>query len=297
MKRILLFGGVALGLALAGLFGCGDDDVTNPELKTGELDDPEFLAAVQALDQSGVDDVAKEMYYGFQDFVWSIFMDFGPGTSREVPHQAQQGPIPVMWYDETTGYWHRVRSGAELGWGIMEDSLQFMTASGPSPLPAEDSLTECFMGSSEVFGENADTNLFRSRLYSFAWGGPDNPVLTLNGSQTTAQHAMITIKQAQLTAFEVSATSKVTGAVLDPSVDPVCPDGGEVTSTVTILTSWSTGDTILTFNGVWHIGQTFSTDSTIVVMDNGSTQWTYIEYCVLREGLAGFPMGFLNRRH
>lgn len=296
MRRSFGLAGAVLGMALLWVIvGCGDDDSTSSKLKTGDLDDPEFQAAIRAMDMTNVDDPTKMVFNDLSDFVQQIMNQPGAGADRDEPGGMAQQVWQITYHTDSK-YWHRTFQFTQDPWMNLVDSLQFVHIDGPAPYPVPDSLIEFRMGTAQYAGEAAETLLVGNRLCSVAADYSDVPTITINLTQRLEQHGLLQ-KQGAVTDLDMVATTTVTDAVIDPSTDLDCPESGEAKSTVNLFVEYYTGDTTLTFNGNWRVDATFDGDSTIVSMNNGTTRWTFTEYCItVKDGTSPTLTDLLNRQ-
>lgn len=135
MRRGFCLAGVALGVALLWIvWGCGDGDSTSSKLKTGELDDPEFLAAVRALDMTNVDDPTKQAYYDVSGFVQQVMSPPGIGADRDQPGGLAQQDWQITYHTDSK-YWYRSLQFDEGTWVNFVDSLHLSISMVPGPTP------------------------------------------------------------------------------------------------------------------------------------------------------------------
>lgn len=286
MRRRNGFAGAVFGAALlCFVMGCGGDDSTSSKLKTGDLNDPEFQAAAGAFDVTELDDLAKDMFYDLSEFTQQIQTLKASGSDRDVPAGMAQQDW-VITYHSDSKYWYRSFQVSEVGWVNLVDSMQFVHIDGPAQWPVPDSVTSFLMGTAHHYGEAAETLFTCNRLCSMGADFADVPTVTIDLTQTLEQH-VVGLKQSGVTDLDLVASSTVTGAVINVSTDPDCPEAGEAESTVDLFVEYNTGDTVLTFSGNWHLDAAFAGDSTMVTMENGTTRWSYNEYCITTKSNTG----------
>jgi hypothetical protein len=298
-KSVSMFFLLACSLFLAGLIGCSDDESsTNSNLVTGNVDDPEFVAFLDAV--GGTDEFNGIMFdelLGFLDSVQAMPPLATPNQRQPGGAMSTLGTDSVfITYHESSQYWYRYISSSdtiynpgapnEITNASLEDSIQFLHADGPVQWPDSALLVGLNTGAAlsvEVFTPapaklNTTGSAVASQRLSFEGDIIEKGNVTIAGVRA---FAMDFSGDFEICSFGVDLAETLANIQMNIShVDSGgCPSSGLLTQIGTVSAT-CTGENPFTFSDTWTIVQTFlGNDMHRVVAENSTTRWEYTGSC------------------
>lgn len=290
VKRILILL-LSLGLVLAVVYGCSDDDgPTEPnDLQTGSLDDPEFQLAQEAFFDA--EDFSDEMFDWMELFIDSIFFEAAQQSSSSSFTAKLLADTIWVTYHEDSEYWYLYFRHDDTTWdgdAVQEvtttrlyDSMQFLHGDVPQQWPDSNLLTGIANGAlltvGTLTGLGSATATQDITITGAAGELAHEGDVVLAGTRTFALG--IVGEGGQCTAdLEASATATAIALNIAASEEGACPESGRLVHVATIALA-CTGDTTFSFSDTWRFDQTFYGDSIKVVVENSTTRWTFTDTC------------------
>ncbi len=291
MKKIVVWM-LALGLMVALVVGCGDDDTpTEPnDLETGSLDDAEFVLAEEAF--YGAEDFSDEMFFWMELFIDSIFWEASQqgGSSAYVDKPLADSIFAT--YHGSSQYWYLYFRAVDTTWGagdvveeivtvILRDSMQFLHGTDPVQWPDTMLLTSVINGAglsvSTMTGLGNAMATQNVTVVGAAGEIANHGDVTLDGTRT---FTLVLVGEGGQCSVELDASATATEVAMNVAEmeEGGCPASGNLVHVATI-TIECTGDTTFTFSDTWTFDQTFFGDTIQVVVENSTTRWTFTDTC------------------
>ncbi len=292
MKRLILLA-IMLGLALTFVIGCSDDDedaipTTPTILEQGSLDDADFVAAQEAL--FGAEDFGDSLFVWMEECMERVESDpDNPANAgKVVPTMAASDPVIITYHDGSQ-YWYIYIQSVDTIYGqgqtitdiltfVLEDSIRFLHGSTVVQWPDSDLLTRVNNGALmtvttqsglgnataaqnvSVVGEivaRGDVTIDGSLSVNFSVSGPGGACSASLAATATADDIVLNMTEAD---------------------DGGCAQSGHMAHIGTLALE-CTGDDTLSYSERWTFDQTFYGDSTLVVVENSTTRWTFTDTC------------------
>lgn len=287
-KKHLIFLSL-LTLAALAIWGCSDSS-TKTE---GNPSDQEFVLMDQIMSES-------MMQFNIEALRLSLNLTDSVAMMSEKPRpllRLNETSDDILSIDELSyvyddqNYWHIFTVSANVissDFGDTDslsvsgvDSIRFRNDGTPVQYPDEDSTDEINSRvhfDMDAFGSLGETFSFMHHASFDITGGQfDLDIFTLDGA--TSDSVDVSFDDYEGLSCDIFLNSDQTYADILFNGDLECPESGTsaVTAVVDMSCSDSTGNFAL--SGTWTGDYTFSGDSVSVVIESGSTRWSYSEAC------------------
>ncbi|MEW6413244.1 MAG: hypothetical protein AB1483_12360 [Candidatus Zixiibacteriota bacterium] len=289
MRKLILFA-VIIGLALSVVVGCGDDDdtPTTPIVKDdGELNDPEFLAALEAYYTAGS---MSDMMLGWIDIlIDTVFEDSAllSASGKPIVITATSDSVYGT-YHSTSNYWYFYASAVDTIFGqgqvvedivtfLLEDSIQFLHGTTPVQWPDSTLLTAIKNGVALTL-DSGEGDLTAGQFLTLTGDIVMRGDVTLTGSRSFDMAIYDESDDTCTLTLDMTTTASSIEGNLTVLEEGGCPSAGSLTNAGIIGINCS-GDSAWSFNDNWVVTETFYGDSSVVVFENTTTRWTFTDYC------------------
>lgn len=292
MKKILILL-MSLGLLLAMVMGCGDDETTPTEpedLQTGSIDDPGFQLAQEAVDNA--EDFSDEMFDRMERIIDSVFFMKSQLSAAGNAVTGSAADEVFLVYNEDSDYWFLYFEGEETIYGqgdVVEDivtitlfdSIQFLHGLNPVQWPDSALLTGIANGAALAVTTQSGLGNANATQQVTIEGAPGEIAFAgdviLDGIRTF-DLGLTNEGGSCVIALEATATATEIALNITDSEEGACPQSGNLVHVATISIE-CTGDTTFSFSDTWTFDQTFFGDTIQVVVENTTTRWTFTDTC------------------
>ncbi len=279
---------LALLLTLGLVGGCSDDDEpTGPaEKAVGNVDDPEFMWTVGAMDE--MEEFGDEMMAFLLLGIDTVLQTQGAGSPFHGGRQFQAAGIEAdsvyLTYHETSQYWYLFFQGVETI-GPEEttvtviDSIQFLHATGPVQWPDSVLLTGVNNGVLLNLESNLGSVIAAHQQITLTGELLTDGDVVLSGTQGFDVFLVGPPGSCTLD-LNMSTTATSVGLNIEHTDAGGCPESGVLRYTGTIGVTCPVSPPVV-YNDSWTIVMTFTgNDEFRIVAENATTRWTYNGSCI-----------------
>jgi len=292
MKRLLFLGLLMmLGVALAFISGCDEDEATNPpEKAVGDTLNPIFVAVEEGFE--GINEMTPMLLAVSLEFMDSVLNDPGHPASGKWSIGIQGLSVAadsfLHTYHSNSQYWYFYYGIVDTSFNgdtvvdiftlTLEDSIQFLHGAGPVQWPDSAELTGIKAGGSfEISSMNeGSVSLHQNFTITGDIAGLGDVVINGNG-----QLSIDLESNEPYCSFDFDMNQTISNLQLNITEleeEEGCPTAGTIRH-VGAVSVECTGDTSFTFSDTWSITQTFSGDIITTVFENSTTVWTVTDTC------------------
>lgn len=286
MKRLLLLSVLMmLGVSLAFISGCDEDEATNPpEKAVGDTLDPIFVAVEEGFE--GIDDMTSFLLIQSLGFSFFVLYDTSESVAGKGPFgiEGLKSAIDsvVLTYHSSSQYWYLYVSSAgtsgDTVWSLtFEDSIQFLHGDNPVQWPDSTELTSIKAGGSFSMYMTPGDTLSASQNFTITGDIAGLGDVVFNGN---GQLSIDLDFYDPSCSFDFDMNQTISNLQLNITElgEESCPTAGTIRH-VGAVSVECTGDTTFTFSDTWSITQTFSGDIITTVFENSTTVWTVTDTC------------------
>lgn len=288
-QRLLLFCCAALALTLA--IGCSDDNSTDSQKQTGNLDDPEFQVALAAMANLGGEGFALlEEIYGTIGNIAD-----GP-SSVAVRNEASRSAAiaDTLVYHESSQYWYHGMGMVETTYvadtmviteWTVTDSVQFVQGGAPVQYPDSEFVTAVVIGARHSgYSQTSDDSLVAGLAVMISGdpgelaaggdivldgGGYFRGTLGILGPEIGCEFDFLFTEDYNNIGLNLDDVFEYDG----------CPTSGSLTHAGN-LDMYCAGPTdTVDVSGNWSAGFTFAGETISYVFENATTRWTGSTTC------------------
>jgi hypothetical protein len=290
-KAIFLFTLMCLGAAVAFVVGCGSDNSTNTtEKKTGSLNDPQFLAAQEAVSAVGeYDGLMLGLAFQALDSVFHDPSNPSPIRNFRRPVATSTAADTVeLTYHADSKYWmfytvHYDTSSTDplvVTRFVIKDSTQFLQGMDVVQWPDSALLTEFRNGvHASITANNTTDSIYIHQLVTIAGDIPNLGDVTIDGSRGFEINFSDTGSADTCTfGLNMGAVANSVGLNVTDLDQNGCPTSGNSVYAGSINVSCVGQDTA-SYSGGWTITETFNGNLINYVFENSTTRWTYTDTC------------------
>jgi hypothetical protein len=286
--RLGLMIGLAALLSLA--VGCGgdDDDGTtgSTSKSTGSMDDPEFEAMGYAY--SDVESFRDMLMESALFAVDSVLSNMPPAVSGNRGNELRnalgtQADSVFMGFHSGSNYWYLFMqadepSGSDVMTITLEDSVQFLHATGPVQWPDTALLTGINTGTAITMYSSGGDSAAAHQALAFTGELLSEGDIQINGTQS---YWIDYYNDGDTCAISLDMNATINDINLNTAIldSDGCPTSGSFVAggNVSVV---CTGTPAIDFSDTWSVNETFIRgDSISYVVENSTTRWRWKESC------------------